>query len=837
MKVDAGNTMRRAPEETNPSSPALPWEIPEEFGTPDHPRVIDSAPPERVHDLRDIMNLVIFVVLGAAVVFVTLALRGTTSGVESDVRQVGSVFQWLVQIPFLLLLSLVMIIVIGGILIRLALNREWTQVIGSAIAIICGFALAQIVFHGIVLLIPVKALNAFAPFNALNGFSTLDWFLTVTAFLTAAGPRSSNKSLKWGWNTTFIASAIIVLTGTASLSSTLLALCIGRILGLAIRFIVGSKPTGASGKQLITLLESLGYRPLILQRIDNAAITPLIDDKTDFSRLYELTCESTDKTSNANETYIVSVVDASHHTAGYLSQLWNWLKFSGLSVRAYRSITDVTQHHFSVMLFLEKHRLFELDPCSVGEQNDSAVIVYRKLTEPIEEFDVKTASDDELVELFTYLERLHSQGVAHRNISWASFGKVGSHISLFGWQNGELINSRSHLQIDRVQLITMLTIEVGLERTLAAAQQVLSPKQLTSIAPFVQSVAIPPQTKSAEGWRRGILKEIRVKLEELCPADEPLATEHVELARFNVRKFLSIVLLLIAVVVVFTQMNFNDILHALQTANPWFALVSFGLGIVSWCGSAFALGVFIDKDKRQYDGILGTQAVASFTAVSVPASVGPFAVNFQHLRKIGYSGPAASAVATADMVAEFSTTFLFFLILGLFTGQDSLAGMIPGKTVAIAIGVIAILVSIAMAIRPLRHLMHERLFPLIRSYTRQIVSLMSRPSRLGIAAVGSIVQNAGLGVGFWFALQAFGYQAPFFETIFLFLLANAAGSAVPTPGGLGAVEAALTLAFTTTGIPATIVVPATLVFRFATYWARIPLGYLAMKYMEKHNQL
>jgi uncharacterized protein (TIRG00374 family) len=393
------------------------------------------------------------------------------------------------------------------------------------------------------------------------------------------------------------------------------------------------------------------------------------------------------------------------------------------------------------------------------------------------------------------------------------------------------------LQVDRVQLIAALASQVGIGRTLAAAREVLSDVQLSSIAPFVQSVAIPAGTKSADGWKRGILKELRAKLESSGPQDAPLEVEHVELARFNVRKFLSILLVLVALVVIFTQLNFNQVIHALQNANPWFALVAFALGIVSWCGSAFAFGVFIDKDKRQYDGILGTQAVASFTAVSVPASVGPFAVNFQHLRKIGYSASAASAIATSDMVAEFSTTFAFFLVLGLFTGQDSLAGMIPGKTVAIVIGVIAILIGIAMAITPLRRLILEHFLPILRSYTHQVLSLMGRPSRLAIAAVGSIVQNAGLGVGFWFALQAFGYQAPFFETIFLFLLANAAGSAVPTPGGLGTVEAALIAAFTATGVPAAIAVSATLVFRFATYWARIPLGYLAMKYMEKHNQL
>ena len=69
----------------------------------------------------------------------------------------------------------------------------------------------------------------------------------------------------------------------------------------------------------------------------------------------------------------------------------------------------------------------------------------------------------------------------------------------------------------------------------------------------------------------------------------------------------------------------------------------------------------------------------------------------------------------------------------------------------------------------------------------------------------------------------------------MFLLANALGSAVPTPGGLGAVEAALTFAFTSVGVPPAVALSATLVYRGAFYWLRIPLGALAMKWLDRHN--
>ena len=103
----------------------------------------------------------------------------------------------------------------------------------------------------------------------------------------------------------------------------------------------------------------------------------------------------------------------------------------------------------------------------------------------------------------------------------------------------------------------------------------------------------------------------------------------------------------------------------------------------------------------------------------------------------------------------------------------------------------------------------------------------------GMAGVLTAVIATGL--GFWAALMAFGYHTNPAETTFIFLLANTLGSAVPTPGGLGAVEAVLSVAFTAVGIPSSIAVSATLVYRIAFYWLRIPVGALAMKWLDMHN--
>lgn len=53
------------------------------------------------------------------------------------------------------------------------------------------------------------------------------------------------------------------------------------------------------------------------------------------------------------------------------------------------------------------------------------------------------------------------------------------------------------------------------------------------------------------------------------------------------------------------------------------------------------LGCFMDADKRNPIGLYCSQMASGFTAVSMPAGVGPAFVNLQFLRKSGYRNTAA----------------------------------------------------------------------------------------------------------------------------------------------------------------------------------------------------
>lgn len=121
----------------------------------------------------------------------------------------------------------------------------------------------------------------------------------------------------------------------------------------------------------------------------------------------------------------------------------------------------------------------------------------------------------------------------------------------------------------------------------------------------------------------------------------------VTLSRFSLRSFIAIALLVVAVYVVFTQIQPAEMIKAVRDANLAMALVCVALGFVAWLGSAITLGVFMDSDKRNTIGLYCSQMASGFTAVSMPAGVGPAFVNLQFLRKSGYRSTAATAVMSA----------------------------------------------------------------------------------------------------------------------------------------------------------------------------------------------
>jgi uncharacterized protein (TIRG00374 family) len=84
-------------------------------------------------------------------------------------------------------------------------------------------------------------------------------------------------------------------------------------------------------------------------------------------------------------------------------------------------------------------------------------------------------------------------------------------------------------------------------------------------------------------------------------------------------------------------------------------------------------------------------------------------------------------------------------------------------------------------------------------------------------------------------LAAFGTSFPVVPVLAVFVVGTTLGQIAPTPGGLGAVEAALVAGLTAIGITSTEAVAAVLGSRLLTFWLPVLPGVVAFRVLQRRG--
>ena len=115
----------------------------------------------------------------------------------------------------------------------------------------------------------------------------------------------------------------------------------------------------------------------------------------------------------------------------------------------------------------------------------------------------------------------------------------------------------------------------------------------------------------------------------------------------------------------------------------------------------------------------------------------------------------------------------------------------------------------------------------IAQHPRRLTQAIGGALLLSVAYIGCLAAS----------VAAFGGSAPFAKIAVVYLTGSALGSIIPTPGGLGAVETALTVGLTAAGVPSGVAVSAVLLFRLLTFWLPVPFGWAALHFLQRHHDL
>ena len=275
-------------------------------------------------------------------------------------------------------------------------------------------------------------------------------------------------------------------------------------------------------------------------------------------------------------------------------------------MRRDRSSVDAMHHHYAMILGLSNAGLETPRVYGVADYGESSILVFHRNRMPLE-CNQNTMSDHDMEAFMEYLTTAHH----HASPIVASLRKPVPHGKrhpvIAGWHNGDYGSSAPNFALDKVQLLVLLATLNGNDRAIACARRTWGDEQLIDLAPFIQKAAIPASTRALPGWDKHVLTDLRTRISALAPQDVADSMEKVTLSRFSLRSFIAIALLVVAVYVVFTQIQPAEMIKAVRDANLAMALVCVALGFVAWLGSAITLGVFMDSDKRNTIGLYCSQ--------------------------------------------------------------------------------------------------------------------------------------------------------------------------------------------------------------------------------------
>ena len=526
-----------------------------------------------------------------------------------------------------------------------------------------------------------------------------------------------------------------------------------------------------------------------------------------------------------------SFFDADQQIVGVLQSSWQRLVLTTTARQAEKTI-DGAMDRFALMELASASAGLAPDRGLAVAGSDSSKVVILEVdgSTALSEVEPNEIPDEALDDVWDILQDAHRRGFSHGDVRAGVTALKGGRAQLLHWENGRLAASEMERRIDMAQAMAMMAGTVGVERAIASASRCLPRDQIVSLAPILQKAIVPSETM-AKFTEKKQLERLRDRLTEQVP--EVAEVTPTQLYRFSVKTVVTVSLGLVAVYILVVSVNFNELRSTLANANPLWMLFAFVAGLFTYIGAAMTLRAYTSEPLNAKDAVM-VQVAASLVTLVAPAGIGPAALNLRFLQKRRVSTPVAVATVTLVQLAQFVTTIILLIGISLATGKIGSLSMPSGAVmVAIAIGVLA--VAALFLVKPLRRWAAKKIRPTIDQVWPRLVWLATHPSRIAYGFAGSTVQTIAFVACFGGSLAAFGYSLPIVTLALAYLLSNSLGSVVPSPGGIGPVETALTTGLTVAGVPTSIAVSTAVLYRLLTFWGRVPLGWLALRTITKRG--
>jgi undecaprenyl-diphosphatase len=618
---------------------------------------------------------------------------------------------------------------------------------------------------------------------------------------------------RWGriaWTAVGVVALFRLLAAASVPAHLLLALGVGWFVGTAVVLVFGAPDHRPTARMVADALAAVGLpvSRLAPASVDARGSTPWFATTTDSTGLF------------------VKTLGRDERDADLLFRVYRYFRLKNVGdQRPFASLRRAVEHEALVALKAKDSGVRTPRVRNVATVGPDGMLLAYEAIEGRSIDSLDGDFDDALLrQIWEQVAILRRERIAHRDLRRANiFQGSDGEIWIIDFGFSELAASDRLLQTDVAELIAATGVVTGAERAVAAAVSGIGPGPVGQALPMLQPLALAGATHKAVAGEHGLMADLQGEVRRQTGVEE---VTYEPLARVSARTALMLVSSLIALYVLIPQLtDVAGMFRQLRDADWAWVGVTVLLSVISYVGASISLMSFAPSRVPARDA-LEVSLSGSFVNRITPAGVGGMGLNVRYLQKRGADTvEAASRLGVNSLlgvVIHLSLTLLFLLWAGKEGSFDFRLPKVPALVallvVLVAAGVIFLVPwgrqrLLGPAVRALRHAW------------KGVIDLAREPAHLGGMVLGGTIITVSYLCGLYAAVRAFGGGLAFSAVGAVYLAGSAIGQAAPTPGGLGAVEAALIAGLVGVGLDKEVAVPAVLLFRLATFWLPILPGW------------
>ncbi|MER5658593.1 MULTISPECIES: lysylphosphatidylglycerol synthase domain-containing protein [unclassified Streptomyces] len=853
--------------------------------------------PARVHRPSDLMRLLVGVLAIAVLLAIAAFAHGTTSGLEQDINKgTGQAPDLLIKIAGLASSIAILLVPVAFAIERL-IKRDGLRIADGVLAAVLAHGVTLATDLWVAKGSPGSIQEALTQPSPGDIHALTDpvhgYLAPVIAYMTAVGMSRRPRWRAVLWVVLLLDAFSMLVTGYTTPFSIILTVLIGWTVAYGTLYAVGSPNVRPTGRTLMAGLRHVGFHPVSAAREE----TPETTENGDRGRRYFVALEDgppldvtvVDREQQAQAFFYRAwrrLTLRGITTRRSLQSLRQALEQEALL--AYAAIAAGANAPKLIATS-------ELGPDAV------MLVYEHTGGRTLDSLPDEQVTDDLLRDTWHQVQALQSRRIAHRRLAGdAILVDRSGKVILTDLRGGEIAAGDLLLRMDVAQLVTTVGLRVGAERAVASAVGVLGPDAVADCLPMLQPIALTRSTRATlrklarersqrerdavlEASRQAKLARAEESAEAAAPVSEKNAkkavraeqraekraldealdeareedlltqirhqvllirpqapVEPARLERVRPRTLISFIAGAIGAYFLLTQLTHIEFGTLFDNAEWGWVAAAVLFSALSYFAAAMSLLGFV-PERVPFMRTVAAQVAGSFVKIVAPAAVGGVALNTRFLQRAGVRPGLAVASVGASQLFGLGCHILMLLSFGYLTGTEKTPSLSPSRTVIAGLLTVAVLVLVVTSVPFLRKFVSTRVRSLFAGVVPRMLDVLQRPQKLVTGIGGMLLLTACFVMCLDASIRAFGHEEPttlsLASVAVVFLAGNALGSAAPTPGGVGAVEATLTVGLIAVGLPKEVAAPAVLLYRLLTLWIPVLPGWLFFNHLTRKGAL